>query len=69
MQGLKYFVREAMVSLWRGRRAALLSVATIAAALDLPRRSVRVVHGDTSRNKTIEITGIDPAAARARLVK
>lgn len=33
MQGLKYFVREAMVSLWRGRRAALLSVATIAAAV------------------------------------
>jgi cell division transport system permease protein len=33
MQGLRYFVREAMVSLWRGRRAALLSVATIAAAV------------------------------------
>jgi cell division transport system permease protein len=33
MQGLKYFVREATVSLWRGRRAALLSVATIAAAV------------------------------------
>jgi cell division transport system permease protein len=33
MQGLKYFVREAMISLWRGRRAALLSVATIAAAV------------------------------------
>jgi uncharacterized protein len=43
-------------------------IATIAAALDLPRRAIRVVHGDTSRNKTIEITGLDPAAARARLV-
>ena len=43
-------------------------IATLAAALDLPRRAVRVVHGDASRNKTIEITGLDPAAARARLV-
>lgn len=43
-------------------------VATIAAALDLPRRAVRVVHGNSSRNKTIEITGLDAAAVRARLV-
>ena len=44
-------------------------VATVAAALDLPRRAVRVVRGDTSRNKTIQITGLDSATARARLVK
>ena len=44
-------------------------VATVAAALDLPRRSIRVVSGATSRNKTIEITGLDPATARVRLVK
>ena len=44
-------------------------VATVAAALDLPRRSIRVVSGGTSRNKTIEITGLDPATARVRLVK
>jgi uncharacterized protein YggU (UPF0235/DUF167 family) len=43
-------------------------MATIAAALRLPRRAIRVVHGDTSRNKTIEITGLDAAAVRARLV-
>ena len=42
-------------------------IATIAAALDLPRRAIRVAHGDTSRNKTIEITGLDSAAVRARL--
>ena len=42
--------------------------ATIAAALDLPRRAVKVIHGDSSRNKTIEITGLDSAAVRARLV-
>jgi cell division transport system permease protein len=33
MQALSYFLREAAVSLWRGRRAAVLSVVTIAAAL------------------------------------
>ena len=44
-------------------------IATIAAALDLPRRAIRVVHGSTSRNKTIEITGLDAAAVRVRLVK
>ena len=44
-------------------------VATVAAALDLPRRSIRVVSGGTSRNKTIEITGLDLATARVRLVK
>ncbi|HSK10313.1 MAG TPA: ABC transporter permease [Vicinamibacterales bacterium] len=31
--GLKYFVTEAAVSLWRGRRSTLLSTLTIAAAL------------------------------------
>ena len=40
----------------------------IAAALDLPRRSVRVVVGETGRNKTVEVTGLDAAAVRARLV-
>jgi len=44
-------------------------VATIAAALDLPRQAIRVVHGDTSRNKTIEVAGLDSATARVRLVK
>jgi hypothetical protein len=44
-------------------------VAAVAEALDLPRRAVRVVHGHTSRNKTIEITGLDSATARVRLVK
>ena len=43
-------------------------IATIAAALDLPRQAIRVAHGDTSRNKTIEITGLDPATVRARLL-
>ena len=44
-------------------------VAAVAAALDVPRRVVRVVHGGTSRNKTLEVTGLDSATARVRLVK
>jgi uncharacterized protein (TIGR00251 family) len=43
-------------------------IATVAAALDLPRRAVQVVRGETSRNKTLEIIGIDAATVRARLV-
>ena len=46
--------------------AAVVNI--IAAALDLPRRSVRVVVGETGRNKTVEVTGLDAAAVRARLV-
>jgi uncharacterized protein len=44
-------------------------IAIIAAALDVPRRAVRVVHGSTSRNKTIEISGLEAATVRVRLVK
>ena len=43
-------------------------ISTLAAALDLPRRSVRIVSGATGRNKTVEISDLDAAAVRARLV-
>lgn len=36
-------------------------------ALDVPARSVRVVLGDTARNKTIEIAGMDPLAIQTRI--
>lgn len=42
-------------------------VETLAAALALPRRAVRIVAGDSGRNKTIEIAGLDAATVRARL--
>ena len=42
-------------------------IQTLAEALDLPRRSVRIVTGASGRNKTIEISGLDAAAVRARL--
>jgi hypothetical protein len=42
-------------------------VAAIAAALDLPRRAISIVSGATSRNKTVEVTGVTEAQLRARL--
>ena len=43
-------------------------IETLAAALELPRRSVRIVAGATGRNKTVEISDLDAATVRARLV-
>ena len=42
-------------------------VAALAHALDLPKRSIRIVAGETSRNKTVDITGLDIKQIRARL--
>ena len=42
-------------------------IAALAAALDTPRRNLRIVTGATSRNKTIEIIGLDAPTVRARL--
>jgi uncharacterized protein len=39
----------------------------LAEALDVPRRSVRVVVGDTARSKVIEIEGLDAAEIERRL--
>jgi len=42
-------------------------IETLASALRLPRRALRIVSGETSRHKTIEITSIDAAEISARL--
>jgi uncharacterized protein len=39
----------------------------LADALDLPRRAVTVLRGDTSRQKVIRIDGLDLLAVKARL--
>jgi uncharacterized protein (TIGR00251 family) len=37
--------------------------------LDLPRRSVRIVSGETSRDKRVAIAGVERDAALARLLR
>ncbi|MFZ5497100.1 MAG: DUF167 domain-containing protein [Verrucomicrobiota bacterium] len=39
----------------------------LAETLGLPRRSVTLLRGDKSRQKTVRIAGLDTAALRARL--
>ena len=43
-------------------------IAFLANALGLPRRNVRIVSGEKSRDKRVEIDGIAEEAARARLL-
>lgn len=50
-----------------GRANAAL-VAFVADTLDLPRRRVLLVHGDTSRQKRLLIEGLAPEQVRQRLV-
>jgi len=42
-------------------------VETLARVLDVPKRSIRIVNGATSRNKTVEVAGMNGAAVLARL--
>jgi len=42
-------------------------IAAVADALDVPRRSVRLVAGATSRNKVIEVDGVTTERAETRL--
>ena len=40
-------------------------IRALADALDLPRRAIRIATGASSRNKTVEIAGVDMSAAMA----
>ena len=44
-------------------------IAFLADVLRVPRRSVRIVSGNTSRDKRVEIDGLDSAAVRTRLLE
>ena len=50
----------------RGRANAAVEE-LLAAQLGLPRTAVRVVAGDTSRTRKVEIAGLEPEALRERL--
>jgi uncharacterized protein YggU (UPF0235/DUF167 family) len=41
--------------------------ALLAARLDLPRRAIRLVRGDTARHKLVEVDGLDQAGMIRRL--
>jgi uncharacterized protein len=62
---LKVQVRAAPVA--GAANAALLAV--LADAFAVPRRAVRLVHGATSRDKLVEIHGVDAALGRERLTR
>jgi uncharacterized protein len=47
--------------------ANALVLETVASALGVPKRDVRIVTGGASRNKTIEVDGLNAEAIRARL--
>ena len=44
-------------------------VSFLSDVLDLPRRSITIVSGETSRNKRVRIEGIDEATARTRMLR
>jgi uncharacterized protein (TIGR00251 family) len=50
----------------RGKANAAV-IDLLARSLGLPRSSIRVLRGETSQDKTVEITGLDDAALRAAL--
>jgi uncharacterized protein (TIGR00251 family) len=43
-------------------------IAVLADALDVPKRDVRIVSGDTARQKVLEVVGLTADAVRARLL-
>ena len=42
-------------------------IALLARTLGVPRRAIRLLSGETSRHKTVEIAGLAPETATARL--
>ena len=44
-------------------------IAFLSDILDVPRRSIAIVSGQTSRDKRVRVDGIDQAAAMARLLQ
>jgi len=47
--------------------AALLAL--LASALEVPRRSVEIVAGESARRKQVRVSGLDVATVRERLVR
>ena len=63
----RLLIRVAAPPVDRAANEAL--VALLAGILSVPRRAVRIVSGDTSRNKTIDIDGLTPSAVAAAVAR
>ena len=56
---------DAAEALCRAANASLVEL--LAATLAVPRRAVRIVHGSTSRDKIVQVDGLEAATCRRRL--
>jgi uncharacterized protein (TIGR00251 family) len=66
MRGSSILVRLAAPPVDGAANDAL--IAFLSQALDVPRRQVTIVSGETSRDKRVRVTGIETADATARLL-
>jgi len=66
MRGSAILIRLAAAPVDGAANEAL--IALLSDALDLPRRNIRIVSGETSRDKRVQIEGCDRATATARLL-
>ena len=66
MRGDAFLIRLAAPPVEGAANEAL--VAFLAEHLELPRRNIRIVSGDRSRDKRVAVTGLDPETIAARLL-
>ena len=66
MRGVAFLVRLAAPPVEGAANDAL--VAFLAEHLDLPRRNIRILSGDKSRDKRVAVTGLDAATIAAKLL-
>jgi len=66
MRGDAFLVRLAAPPVEGAANDAL--VAFLAEHLDLPRRNIRILSGDKSRDKRVAVTGLDAATIAAKLL-
>ena len=66
MRAGAFLVRLAAPPVDGAANAALL--AFLADVLDVPRRNITIVSGEKSRDKRVQVVGLDDQSARARLL-
>jgi len=66
MRGTAVLIRLAAPPVDNAANEAL--IAFLADTLQLPRRNITIVSGEKSRDKRVRLVGMDPEAARTRLL-